>query len=281
VGIGVKLCKSLNSIFPLPSHPFNSDGGPLAYGEWQYERGRDTLRFFLPFASVEEMFAQKTALDVGCGAAGKTLYYASQGVERIYGLEILEKYRADAEALAEKHGLSGRFSFLQADAAGIPLPDASIDTVIMNDAFEHVPEPEAVLTECLRVLKPTGRLYMNFPPYHHPFGAHLSDAVGIPWVHLLFSDATLIKVYRDAVSGLPDGDERVAFRISRDGDGREYFSYINKMTVKRAARIVKALGITPLYHYETPLRPFLTPLAKLPGIKEAFVKMVTYIIGKG
>ncbi|HHY12372.1 MAG TPA: hypothetical protein GX529_07055 [Firmicutes bacterium] len=79
-----------------------------------------------------------------------------------------------------------------------------------------------------RILKPGGRLYVDFGPYYHLFGAHLQDAIGFPWGHLFFDDKTLIKVYKDLVSQYPDGQQRINFRISEDSDGQEYFSYINK-----------------------------------------------------
>ena len=60
----------------------------------------------------------------------------------------------------------------------------------MNDAMEHVDEPEKVLDECYRILKKDGKVYLNFPPYNHPYGAHLSDAIGMPWVHVFFSRKT-------------------------------------------------------------------------------------------
>ena len=280
MGFSVTLCKFLNKLCSLPVHPFNRQAGGKTYAEWQYEKGSDTIAFFKPFASVDEMFAGKTVLDIGCGAAGKTLFYASQGVEKIIGLEILEKYRTEAEGLAAKLGLSHLFEFVCGDAAQLPFADNSMDTVVMNDAFEHIPDPQAALQEALRVLKPKGRVYINFPPYYHPFGAHLSDAIGIPWAHMLFSDETLITVYRDAVSSLPDGQERLDFRIALDQNGKAYFSYINKLTIRRAAEIVSHLGLTPNYHHEAPLRSFFRIFAKMPILKEMFVKMVVYVFEK-
>ena len=278
--LGVKICKSLNSKFPLPVHPFNLVTEGKTYAQWQFEKGGDTVAYFLPFSSLTEMFAGKTVVDVGCGAAGKTLFYASQGVEKIYGVEILEKYRKEAESLAATHNLAHLFEFICADAAELPFESDSIDTIIMNDALEHFPEPENVLTEALRVLRPEGRVYVNFPPYGHPFGAHLSDAMGMPWVHMFFSEKTLINVYKDAVANLPEAQQRLDFRISKDEVGREYFSYINKMTIRRAKKTVKSLGLKPAYHHEAPLRPFLKALAKLPLLKEVFVKMVVYVFEK-
>ncbi|MEW8974518.1 MAG: methyltransferase domain-containing protein [Tissierellaceae bacterium] len=281
MGLGVSLCKAVNKIFPLPVHPFNlQNQGVKTYAEWQYEKGEDTLRFYLDRVSKEEMFKDKKVLDIGCGAGGKTLFYASQGVEKVWGIEVVDHYEEEANALAQKKGLEDKFEFVLGDAANIPFDDNSFDTIIMNDAMEHVDEPLEVLRECHRVLKPGGRLYVNFPPYYHPFGAHLSDVIGFPWVHLFFSDETLIQVYKDLVKDLPDGESRINFRISKNKEGKEYFSYINEMTIKRFNSILKETDYKIMYYNEVPLRNFLKPLARTPGLKEGFVRMVVGILEK-
>ena len=279
--MAVKICKALNKIFPLPVHPFNlQNEGKMTYARWQHARGADTIKFYLDKTDAAAMFKDKTVVDIGCGAAGKTLYYADHGVAKIYGVEILEKYRDEANSLAAELGHGDKFEFVCADAAGLPFADGTIDTVIMNDAMEHVDEPAAVLQELVRVLAPGGRIFLNFPPYYHPHGAHLSDAIGIPWVHMLFNDKTLIKVYKDAVKDLPDGENRIDFRIGTDLNGEEYFTYINKMTVKGFRRILAKTGIRPAYYKEVPLRGFMAGLAKIPLVKEMFIKMVVCIIEK-
>ena len=279
--IGYYFLKLTNSLFPLPSHPFNlNNDGIMTYSKWQYSKGIETIKFFLNHAgSAQAMFKDKTVVDIGCGAGGKTLYYASQGVKKIYGLEILQKYEAEAKGLAKELGLESKFEFIATDASKTPFKTGTIDTIIINDAIEHVDDPSAVISECMRILAPGGKLYMNFPPYYHPYGAHLSDAIGMPWVHVFFSDKTLIRLYKNKVKNLPDGKERVDFRIAYK-EGRPYFSYINKITVKRFRNIVRTLGHKPVYYKEVPLRNALAPLAKLPILNELFTKMVVCIIEK-
>lgn len=276
-----KLLLAANHCFKAPVHPFNlSNAGEKTYAQWQFDQGRRTIEFFLARYSEEEMFRGKTVVDIGCGAAGKSLFYASLGAEKVYGLEILEKYRAEAEALAAEKGLSDRFSYICGDSAAMPFADGFADTVIVNDAMEHVGDPEKTLQEILRILKPGGRAFINFPPYYHPMGAHLTDAIYIPWVHCFFPDKVLIEAYEHLVAPLPDGAERVKFRISRNAQGEEYFSYINKMTIRRYQRILQTLGIQPEYWYEAPLRGFLKPLARFPLTRELFVKMAVCVLRK-
>jgi ubiquinone/menaquinone biosynthesis C-methylase UbiE len=272
---------SVNRLFKLPVHPFNlHNEGKKTYAQWQYEKGFETIKFYLKHSTTDEMFKDKAVLDIGCGAGGKTVYYASLGVKRITGLEILEKYREEAENLAKENNLADKFAFVRGDAADMPFDDETFDTIIMNDAMEHVAEPEKVIEECYRVLKKGGRLYLNFPPYNHPYGAHLSDAIGIPWVHVFFSEKTLIKAYKELVKDLPDGQERIKFRISRKEDGTEYFSYINKMSIKRANKILQKSSFELEYYKEEPLRSFFRYPARLPFLKEFLVKMVVCVLKK-
>ena len=277
----VKICMSLNQLFPMQVHPFNlNNDGVKSYAEWQYDKGIDTIKLYLKTTNTQKMFKNKKVLDIGCGAGGKTVYYASQGVSEIVGLEILEKYEEEALKLAEDKGFKDVFTFTSQDAAKTNFADNTFDTIIMNDAMEHVDEPAKVLDECYRILKKGGKLYLNFPPYNHPYGAHLSDAIAMPWVHVFFSDQTMIEAYKELVKGLPDGKDRIKFRIDTNNQGEEYFSYINHMSIKRYNSILNLSPFKVKYYSEEPLRNMLKPLAKLPFVKEFFVKMVVSVLEK-
>lgn len=43
----------------------------------------------------------------------------------------------------------------------VPLPDASVDTVLSTQVLEHVGDPAVYLEECARVLRPGGRLLLS------------------------------------------------------------------------------------------------------------------------
>lgn len=281
MSMSVTLLKKLNKLFPPVEHPFNlQNEGQQTYAQWQFQWGEKTVACFAPKFTPEDIFAGKTVLDMGCGASGKSLYYLSIGARQVTGVDVVEHYKAEAEAFAAELGYSDRFTFLLGDALHLQLPDNSFDVVIMNDFMEHIYDPEGALREAMRLLKPGGRLFINFPPYYHPTGAHLSDVIGIPWVHIFFSEKTLIAAYKDLVRGLPDEQERLSLRFGKDENGRETINYINKMTIRRFQRILKAHNIQPYWYQEIPLRKYFALFAKIPGLKELFVKMCACVIEK-
>lgn len=49
------------------------------------------------------------------------------------------------------------------DGQTIPLDDASIDSVLSTQTLEHVPNPEQIVTEWARILRPGGQLLLTMP----------------------------------------------------------------------------------------------------------------------
>jgi ubiquinone/menaquinone biosynthesis C-methylase UbiE len=61
---------------------------------------------------------------------------------------------------------------LNAMGENIPFADNTFDIVFSTNVLEHVQDPGKVLSEALRVLKPSGVLQIIYPNYHSYFDGH-------------------------------------------------------------------------------------------------------------
>jgi SAM-dependent methyltransferase len=71
----------------------------------------------------------------------------------------------------------------QSDAGSLPLPDGSVDLVLLLEVLEHVAHPDGVLAECARVLKPGGTLIASVPSVvprheHHDYWRYTAEGFG-------------------------------------------------------------------------------------------------------
>jgi SAM-dependent methyltransferase len=108
------------------------------------------------------------------------------------GRKVLGIDRQFSKALCKELGIAkpNPATYLQMDASQMTFPDATFDIVYSFSVFEHLPDPEAVLREAKRVLKPGGLLYVSLHLYSSEGGCHdlrifAGDRATIPyWAQL-------------------------------------------------------------------------------------------------
>ncbi|WP_380056500.1 class I SAM-dependent methyltransferase [Falsihalocynthiibacter sp. SS001] len=95
-------------------------------------------------------------IEVGSGAGAVSRRIASfANPSKVIGFEPSTGFVAEARNRAE--GLEN-LEFKVADGAALPLPDKSVDNVIMHTVLTHVTRPESLIAEAKRVLKSGGQL---------------------------------------------------------------------------------------------------------------------------
>ncbi|MDD4939481.1 MAG: methyltransferase domain-containing protein [Candidatus Omnitrophica bacterium] len=97
-------------------------------------------------------------LDVCCGIGGISSYFAGKYGCQINGLDFCEAGIKAAEKLARAKGVNTRSVFEVCLAEEMPFEDGSFDIVYSFDSFHYVHDKQLMLNECLRVLKPGGKL---------------------------------------------------------------------------------------------------------------------------
>jgi len=95
-------------------------------------------------------------LEIG-SSTGYVTRYLSTNFKHTIGLDI------DKPGLefAAKNNRSCDCAFILADAMNIPLEDESVDVVVCNAIYEHVPDAEILMKEIYRVLKKDGFCYFG------------------------------------------------------------------------------------------------------------------------
>jgi 27-O-demethylrifamycin SV methyltransferase len=99
-------------------------------------------------------------LDVGCGTGAPACQLVEEHDVEVLGITPSSVGIATATARAEERGLSDRATFERRDGTDNGLPDASFDRAWVLESSHLMPDREALLSECARVLRPGGRVVL-------------------------------------------------------------------------------------------------------------------------
>jgi len=121
---------------------------------------------------ISDVVKKSVALDIGCSKGLFTSAFAEY-FENVIGIDI-DTY---AIPMAQKENDHENVFFSYADSLNLPFKNNSIDLILCNHVYEHVPVPEKLFSEIYRVLKSGGVCYL---------GAASRLTLIEPHYHLLF-----------------------------------------------------------------------------------------------
>ncbi|PLY11489.1 MAG: SAM-dependent methyltransferase [Arcobacter sp.] len=144
----------------------------------------------------------KIILELGCGAASKTIDIASNGFDRkVIACEVDEiQHKKNIQKTYEN------IEFKLCGAENIDMEDESVDMIFMFKSFHHIPinlMPKA-LSEIKRVLKPNGLVYISEPL----FTGDLSDIIA------LFHNEEQVRV--EAFNAIKSSVEKEEFKLFQE-----------------------------------------------------------------
>jgi SAM-dependent methyltransferase len=158
-------CESCGLVFlnPMPTEKHLTSLYPKTYYAYQdfYEKKPSFIaafykKYLVNIRTKDPKFdTPGRILDLGCGS-GLFLYKMKQEGWEVYGVEVNEnaaKLGNDLEQLNIHIG----------DLMSSNYQSDFFDYVRLNHSFEHIPNPEEVLNEIHRILKPDGKLFIGVP----------------------------------------------------------------------------------------------------------------------
>lgn len=100
--------------------------------------------------------AEGEVLEIGFGSGLNLPFYDAHKVAKVWALEPSEGMRRKAAGVVAEAAVD--VEFIAEPAESIPLPVASVDTVLVTYALCTIPDAAAALTGIRKVLKPEGKL---------------------------------------------------------------------------------------------------------------------------
>lgn len=229
-------------------------------------------------------------IDFGCGRGELAQAIAQSGARSVVGIDLSPESIADARAKLDSGEISDRVTFMEGLPKSIPLPDASIDTILCFDVMEHVIEYEAIVPQWRRVLAPRGRVFIKWMPWAHPHGHHCYPLINIPWAHLFVSEGTILRAAaRVYDSPAYQRQEMPFWHRAEDGGMRAnpfagqttLTDYLNRLSTRKLEAVCKKAGLVVARKEAIPFsgsraRVIKRGLAALPYVSDAFCSAVAY-----
>jgi sarcosine/dimethylglycine N-methyltransferase len=141
--------------------------------------------------------------DFCAGLGGTVRYLAHQYGANVTGVEFTPVRVAGAQELTRLVGLQEKARIVEGNVMDAPLADASVDAVVSQESFCHIPDVKKALAEARRILKTGGRLAFTDWVANEPLAA--ADAQ-LMWDGMAIQPLRSIPDYRHLV-------ESVGFRV--------------------------------------------------------------------
>ena len=201
-------------------------------------------------------------LDFGCGWGHQAVAMAKSGASEVVGVDIGSLDRA--RRLAAENNCSDRVRFVDRLE---PHELGTFDMVFSCSAMEHFAAPADMLALMKQAVKPGGAVIISFAePWYGPRGSHFDAFSRLPWVNLLFSERTILRVRSHFRS---DGARRF-----EDVEGG-----LNRMSIAKFERIIRESGMQPEF-FRVYIAKKLPLLQHIPVARELFASAASCILRK-
>lgn len=229
---------------------------PEHYYRFEKFQGELLVRYLKHF-SIE--LQGKLLLDLGCGQGG-FLVASKEAGARITGLDL------------NVTTMFGQEPKVGADALHVPFESLCYDVVVCTNLIEHLPEPDLLLDEILRVLKPGGMLYLSFPPFYSPNGGHNFSPF-----HLL-GERAAVWIFNQRQWRVNSNWTDEPYDIKIDSYEKAFGNWgLYPLTIKKARRLIDSQQVTIL---DQSVKYLSVNLSKIPIVNEFLCWHVQFLVQK-
>lgn len=145
-------------------------------------RAKDRVftRLFEKYIAELRLSGSARVLEVGCGTGAmlRALVRSGGFGGSAVGVDQSPAFVEAAGRFAAAEGVADRLQFAVGDAHQMAFSDASFDAVIVNTVMSHVSDPDRVLAEVARVLRPGGKVVIFDGDYASLTYAHADAELG-------------------------------------------------------------------------------------------------------
>lgn len=143
------------------------------------------------------------AADIGCGTGYYTFPLAQRIGQggKVYGVDISQEMLSILEERIKGRNITNIEPVLSQEDS-IPLPDSSLDLVIITTTFHEADQKEVLVQEIRRLLKPQGKIFnIDWEAKESPMGPPLEHRIPCQEAISIFSkagfkDISLLGVYQ-------------------------------------------------------------------------------------
>lgn len=136
--------------------------------------------------------------DFCAGLGGTVRYLAHRYGANVTGIELTPSRVAGALELTKRVGLQDKARVIEGNVMSVPLEDGTMDAVVSQEAFCHLPDPAKALSEAFRILRKDGRLAFTDWIANEPLSA---DDSHLMWEGMAIQPLRSIPDYRRLVEG--------------------------------------------------------------------------------
>ena len=254
------------------------DPNVLYYWGYMYDLSHDYMIDYLEKKGAK--IKEGTIVEIGSAEGGNLCAMSERGAAELVGTDIAEVRLESARAIADILDLDITYS--ANDIIYEEQPEdwrEHFDLALLRDVIEHLDDAETALRNIKGLLKPGGMLYVTFPPWYSPFGAHqqllLNGASKIPYVHFLPN-----RLFERVISS---GRANDVVEVRRLREIRMTTSKFRSAARRAGYSIVdeKLFFIRPVFRSKFGLPPIGANILKpFPGLRDVLALEAGYLLRK-